>query len=707
VASGGQWTDPETGEIQDKLHLHWRLTEPTRDAADHARLKEARTLACRLVGADATAAPINHPLRWPGSWHRKAEPRLCRIVSQTEHEIDLTEALELLQDAVGAAGGETGGSSFGDAFRGSGRGLRADHALDVAAALAVIPNADLDWDAWNRIGMATFAATEGAAAGAAAFHAWSAQSSKYDPAATAARWDHFRTSPPDRIGAGTLFHLAREALPGWRKPSEHAATEHGRQQAENLTGAADDHILDPWAEITAPPLPPDLVPRPLQRFVNETADVMGADPGGLLMAALACVSGALDHQTRLRMGLHREWREAPALWVALIGDPATKKSPIVSAAMRPLDRIQAAFFKEYQARMEAWEALEKGEKKATAKPTTLRFIANNTTIEALTEILAQQDCGILAVHDELAGWLASMERYAGGGKASSDRPWWLTAFQGGPYHVDRIGRGSSRVNNLSVAILGGIQPRRLRELGSLDTDGLLQRFIPYVLSPAMPSKDQATRDAADGYGALLQRLVGADPVTVRMTDPAAAAVVERVEQLGYTLAGTGEYGEGFPGFAGKLPAHWARLALAIHAISDGGEVLAPATAEHAERLLTDHLLQHAIAFYSGIDRGAIDKLREVAGYLLTKRPERVTAGLLARDVRCCKAGKDETRRAVERVTPIMEMLCSYGWAAPESTKPDNAAWTINQAALDKLDARGREEAARREAARRAILRGAA
>ena len=25
VASGGQWTDPKTGEVQDKLHLHWVL----------------------------------------------------------------------------------------------------------------------------------------------------------------------------------------------------------------------------------------------------------------------------------------------------------------------------------------------------------------------------------------------------------------------------------------------------------------------------------------------------------------------------------------------------------------------------------------------------------------------------------------------------------------------------------------------------------
>lgn len=102
VASGGEWTDPETGEVQGKLHLHWRLNEPTRDAEGHALLKLARTLATRLVGGDASNKPIVHPIRWPGSWHRKGTPRLARIVSMTDHEIDLQEAVERLQDAAGA-----------------------------------------------------------------------------------------------------------------------------------------------------------------------------------------------------------------------------------------------------------------------------------------------------------------------------------------------------------------------------------------------------------------------------------------------------------------------------------------------------------------------------------------------------------------------------------------------------------------------------
>src|SRR5690349_13097153 len=28
VESGGQWTDPDTGEVQNKLHLYWRLKPP-------------------------------------------------------------------------------------------------------------------------------------------------------------------------------------------------------------------------------------------------------------------------------------------------------------------------------------------------------------------------------------------------------------------------------------------------------------------------------------------------------------------------------------------------------------------------------------------------------------------------------------------------------------------------------------------------------
>jgi AAA domain len=99
VASGGAYTDPKTGEAKPKLHVHWRLKEPTREPEAHKRLKQARGMATALVGGDASNKPVVHPIRWPGSVHRKAEPKLCQILQiNPDAEIDLQSALATLLD---------------------------------------------------------------------------------------------------------------------------------------------------------------------------------------------------------------------------------------------------------------------------------------------------------------------------------------------------------------------------------------------------------------------------------------------------------------------------------------------------------------------------------------------------------------------------------------------------------------------------------
>ncbi len=91
---------------------------------------------------------------------------------------------------------------------------------DLFAALNVIPNdSPPDWEAWNNMGMAIWAATEGSDAGLDMWMAWSAKHPGDDPEATQARWDHYATSPPTNTGAGKIFALAVSASPGWRKPS--------------------------------------------------------------------------------------------------------------------------------------------------------------------------------------------------------------------------------------------------------------------------------------------------------------------------------------------------------------------------------------------------------------------------------------------------------------------------------------------------------
>ena len=214
VFSGGRWTDPETGAIEDKVHLHWRLQEPTRIVDDHAILKECRRLAGVITGSDHSAVPLVHPLRWPGSWHRKGTPRLVVAETDPDREIDLYSACEVLREHIGP---ESLASDLTKPRRSS--TLSATDMLDVVAATSVLPNKDLEWEAWNRIGMALWAATGGSPAGLAAGHAFSEKSRKYNARATSERWRHYLTSPPDRIGAGSIFHMAAQANPGWRRPS--------------------------------------------------------------------------------------------------------------------------------------------------------------------------------------------------------------------------------------------------------------------------------------------------------------------------------------------------------------------------------------------------------------------------------------------------------------------------------------------------------
>ncbi len=221
VASGGETADPKTGELQAKLHAHWRLSEPTRTAAEHLQLKRARQLAGGLAGSDPTMAPPVHPVRWPGSWHLKdrTKPRLARIVALNEGaEVHLGEALELLELAAEAAGaGQAGGGPRKPRPNGSrsARELQAPVEI-VRSALEALPNPDAHWDTWNTIGLLAYAATGGSPEGMEAWERWSATSQKHDPSECEARWRCFHRSPPTRGGAGSIFYLARQH--GWQDP---------------------------------------------------------------------------------------------------------------------------------------------------------------------------------------------------------------------------------------------------------------------------------------------------------------------------------------------------------------------------------------------------------------------------------------------------------------------------------------------------------
>ncbi|MBN8900589.1 MAG: AAA family ATPase, partial [Rhodospirillales bacterium] len=135
---------------------------------------------------------------------------------------DLPAALESDIDLLlGLLAQVLGGTAPGD--RGEAKQAEPEASLeDVAPALGAIPNdGPANWDFWSRVGMAAWRATGGSEDGFEAWGQWSATHPASDGEAARERWDHWtQSSPPDRIGFGTLVYLARQADPNWQQPSK-------------------------------------------------------------------------------------------------------------------------------------------------------------------------------------------------------------------------------------------------------------------------------------------------------------------------------------------------------------------------------------------------------------------------------------------------------------------------------------------------------
>lgn len=152
-----------------------------------------------------------------------------------------------------------------------------------------------------------------------------------------------------------------------------------------------------------------------------------------------------------------------------------------------------------------------------------RCIINDATSEKVAEILSRDPSGSLMVHDELAGWFDSFERYSSG----SSRAFYLSCWNGGPFSKDRVAKGAQdpaaeiHVDNLALSILGGIQPDKLAKLRDLTSDGLLQRFLP-VLMPSAKRGDEyhPVAGAEADYEVLIKAINDAPPQNYHFEDDA-------------------------------------------------------------------------------------------------------------------------------------------------------------------------------------------
>src|SRR5262249_3768932 len=74
--------------------------------------------------------------------------------------------------------------------------------------------------------------------------------------------------------------------------------------------------------------------------------------------------------------------------------------------------------------------------------------------------------------DELSAMFMNMSRYSGG----QDNEFWLEAWNGGAYTVERIGR-TLRIDHLLISVVGGMQPDKLAKSFEGPADGMYTRLL--------------------------------------------------------------------------------------------------------------------------------------------------------------------------------------------------------------------------------------
>lgn len=290
------------------------------------------------------------------------------------------------------------------------------------------------------------------------------------------------------------------------------------------------------------------LPNGLRGFVRDIAERMQCPPDFPAVGAFVMMAAILGRKVGVRPMRRNDWTVIPNLWGVVVGNSGVMKSPALSAALSPLNKLQAREYEVFNLAMAAYAEqaelikLQKTVNKSEAKkklakdagadvkrllkpdeiedaPALKRFITNNASYEALGELMMENPNGLLVEADEIVGLLKGLD--AGGQEVA--RSFYLTAADGDKgYTFDRILRGKGlHIPALCLSVIGGTQPGvaaeyvRQANSGGAGADGLLQRFSLMVYPNVSPDWHEVDRypdsDARLAVSQLAERLDSMNP----------------------------------------------------------------------------------------------------------------------------------------------------------------------------------------------------
>lgn len=472
---------------------------------------------------------------------------------------------------------------------------------------------------------------------------------------------------------------------------------------------------------SAPQLEPEMLPGPLRRWAEDTAERASILVDSLVPGILVGLAVVVGNRWRIRPKQHDAWTVVPNLWGVLVHPPGQMKTYVLNSAMRPVRQIEGTILERYEReRMrdevdaeilkhemdtksdDLKKAVKKGDRdtidalrdelarlKQEAAQTERRapaLLVNDATVERLLEEHRANPRGLGLVRDELYGWYMSLHKQG----RETDRAFYLEAHDGDKsYRQDRIKRGTITAPIVTLSILGGIQPTRLRAIqqGALsgeDADGLLQRLQVMVWPDAMPPYQLVDREPdhelEQHVTTIYERLFDHDPARfgfedgqpgVTRFDPDAQHLFyEWLERLEHRVRDPEvQATPAWASYLGKQRSLMPSLALLLHLVDlvtgEASDVRVGLTAARRAAALVEYLEGHAAKVYA-------PELaqREAAARRLAEKLAggQITDGMRVRDI----YAREWAGLAREQVEAGLALLESLGWLRVVRVPPNRS-----------------------------------
>ncbi len=466
----------------------------------------------------------------------------------------------------------------------------------------------------------------------------------------------------------------------------------------------------------APALDDDALPAGWVEWITNEAAAQACPRDYVAVSLIAAASAWIGNSRHI--GATATWIEPPYIWLALIGAPSTGKTPGQRTTIEVCREIERDAEPEWKASLAEHEALAEAARaiderwrndvrKATndstpaparpagaeipPQPPRPRLVAMDATTEELQHLLACQPRGLLYTRDQLSGWFGNHDRYGGHG---GDRAFFLEAWNGGAYSVDRVKpRGQPlRIPRAALAMLGGLQPDRLREALAGADDGLAARFC-YVWPEPIPVRrlaiepDAEARNRRERLAVAARRLYDLQmdgdpsgdqaPRVLRLDQPA-LSLFDELRQDAMRRAQTSR---GLAaGWHGKTPGRALRLALVFELLAwAGGSGAEPRAVSGDAMARAGGYLDHLSAMFDRVTGGlAIGRAEAdaaaVARHILSTRPAALNERTLYQQPGWTWLRDSERRASAFRV------LADAGWirqAAQSGNGRPRGDWQVS------------------------------